>query len=298
MRYLDPKADLTFKKVFGEHPDLIISFLNALLPLKKEEEIKEIEYLPTELVPETPLKKLSIVDVRCKDQQGRQFIVEMQMLWSKSFMQRVLFNAAKAYVRQLDSKEEYELLQPVYSLSLVNQVYLPDVEDYYHLYSIVCDKHTDKVIQGLQFIFIELPKFTPQTITEKKMAALWLRYLTEINEHTRQAPAELLANPEVHKALATIEESAYTDAQLLGYDKFWDIIRTESMYYNDALKEGLEKGMAKGLEKGLEKGLAKGLEKGRKLEKLENATNLKKLGVSVDDICRALGLSKEEVEAL
>ena len=29
MKYLDPKADLTFKKVFGEHQDLVISFLNA-----------------------------------------------------------------------------------------------------------------------------------------------------------------------------------------------------------------------------------------------------------------------------
>lgn len=34
MRYLDPKADLTFKKVFGEHPDLVISLLNALLPFE------------------------------------------------------------------------------------------------------------------------------------------------------------------------------------------------------------------------------------------------------------------------
>jgi len=31
-KYLGPKADLTFKKVFGGHPDLAISFLNALLP--------------------------------------------------------------------------------------------------------------------------------------------------------------------------------------------------------------------------------------------------------------------------
>ena len=38
-RYLDPKADRTFKKVFGEHPDLVISFLNALLPFKHEEEM-------------------------------------------------------------------------------------------------------------------------------------------------------------------------------------------------------------------------------------------------------------------
>ena len=64
MRYLDPKADLTFKKVFGEHPDLVISLLNALLPLEPEEEVMEIEYLPAELVPENPLRKNGML--RCK----------------------------------------------------------------------------------------------------------------------------------------------------------------------------------------------------------------------------------------
>lgn len=96
MRYLDPKADLTFKHVFGEHPDLVISLLNALLPLNPRHEIREIEYLPAELVPENPLRKNSIVDVRCRDAEGRQFIVEMQMIWSPEFRQRVLFNASKA----------------------------------------------------------------------------------------------------------------------------------------------------------------------------------------------------------
>ena len=105
-RYLDPKADLTFKKVFGEHPDLVISLLNALLPLKKGEEIQSVEYLTPEMVPDNPLRKFSIVDVRCKDQRGRQFIGELQMVWSPEFMQRVMFNSAKAYVRQLDKKED------------------------------------------------------------------------------------------------------------------------------------------------------------------------------------------------
>ena len=50
MKYLDPKADLTFKKIFGNHPKRLISLLNALLPLSEEEQIHEIEYLPTELV--------------------------------------------------------------------------------------------------------------------------------------------------------------------------------------------------------------------------------------------------------
>jgi hypothetical protein len=62
MRYLDPKNDLTFRKVFGEHPRLLKSFLNAMLPLSVP--VRDLEYLPAELVPEVPLLKFSIVDVR------------------------------------------------------------------------------------------------------------------------------------------------------------------------------------------------------------------------------------------
>ena len=65
MKYLDPKADLTFKKVFGEHPELVKSLLNALLPFKsEEEEITSVTYLTPEMVPRTPTRKFSIVDVR------------------------------------------------------------------------------------------------------------------------------------------------------------------------------------------------------------------------------------------
>lgn len=96
----------------------------------------------------------------------------MQMLWSAAFIQRVLFNTSKAYVRQLGGGEKYKLLQPVYSLSLVNNIFLPDLTEYYHDYRIVQIEHTDKIIDGLRFIFVELPKFTPHTFSEKKMHVL------------------------------------------------------------------------------------------------------------------------------
>ena len=56
-KYLNPKADLTFKKVFGEHPDLVMSLLNALLPLEEGKQIEHVEYLTPEMVPENPGKK-------------------------------------------------------------------------------------------------------------------------------------------------------------------------------------------------------------------------------------------------
>ena len=98
MRYLDPKADLTFKHVFGEHPDLVISLLNALLPLKPRHEIREIEYLPAELVPENPLRKNSIVDVRCRDAEGRYCSMLRRPMYGKSTPVRNT-NCCSRYIR-------------------------------------------------------------------------------------------------------------------------------------------------------------------------------------------------------
>ncbi len=297
MRYLNPKADLTFKKVFGEHPDLVISFLNALLPFENpDEEITWVEYLNPELVPLNPLRKDSIVDVRCRDKSGRQFIVEMQMMWTSAYKQRVLFNASKAYVSQLDKGGDYELLSPVYSLNLVNDTY-SEGPDYYHDYRIVELAETKEVIEGLRFIFIELPKFTPKNYGDKRMQVLWLRYLTEIDEKTREVPKELMENPEINKAVSQIEESAFSEPQLLGYEKFWDMVSTAKMHISSARRDGLEKGLKEGLEQGMKEGLERGLKegreegikqgieqgmaKGREEERLKIASGMKAKGVSM-----------------
>lgn len=259
MRYLDPKADLTFKKIFGEHKDLLMSLLNALLPLEKDRQVESLEYLPAELVPDLPLGKNSIVDVRCKDKKGRQFIVEMQMIWTPAFQQRVLFNASKAFVRQLKRNRKYELLQPVYSLNLVNESFMNDYPDeFIHNYNIVYELHSDKIIDGLHLTFVELPKFKPHSIAERKKAVLWLRFLTEINEDTTIVPEELLDNPETSKALKEVEESAYTEQEIDAYEDFWDKLGAERLLLVDSNNISLEKGLALGREEGRAEGLAQG----------------------------------------
>ncbi|MBR1792912.1 MAG: Rpn family recombination-promoting nuclease/putative transposase [Bacteroidales bacterium] len=326
MRYLDPKADLTFKKVFGEHPDLVTSFLNALLPLGDDGQIESIEYLPPELVPDNPLKKNSIVDVRCRDQRGRQFIVEMQMIWSSEFKQRVLFNASKAYVRQLEASEDYSLLEPVYSLNLVNEVFEPEVSDYYHNYRIVHEQYTDKVIDGLHLVFVELPKYQPRSFAEGRMKRLWMRFMTEIDEHTREIPDELACDPAISKALATVEESAYDDAQREHYDKFWDIVRTERTLFNSAERKGWKKGhaegraegraegiaegraegiaegraegIAEGEAKGRAEGMAEGIEQGKKAAMRDMIKRLEASGMPAEEISSITGMSEKEISQL
>ena len=121
-KYLDPKNDLTFKRVFGQHKHLCMSLINSMLPLEKP--IVYIEYQTGELIPElTDLLRNTIVDIRCTDADGRQFLVEMQLFWNESFKSRVLLNASKAYMMQLEQNEKFELLKPVYALNFVNQTF-------------------------------------------------------------------------------------------------------------------------------------------------------------------------------
>lgn len=232
LKYVDPKADLTFKKVFGEHSDLLASLLNALLPLPEDGKIVSIEYLPPEIVPDDPLHKDSIVDVRCKDQNGRQFIVEMQMIWSPDYNQRALFNAAKAYSRELPAGGNYRNFKTVYSLNLLNDNLDLDVPQWYHHYRLEHREVKGETIDGIQLVFVELKKFTPHTWPERKMAVLWLRFLTEINGKIRKAPPELEENPEVRKALEMVEVAALTPEERAKYDGFQDWLCRETRRAN------------------------------------------------------------------
>ena len=310
-KYLNPKADLTFKKVFGEHEDLVMSLLNALLPLDEGKQIEHVEYLTSEMVPENPGKKNSIVDVRCRETGGRHFIVEMQMNWNNEFQQRVILNASKAVVKQLGTSEDYSLLQPVYALNLINDVgFDAGPDEFYHDYAIVNVAHTDRIIDGLRFVFVELPKFKPQTIKEKKMAVLWLRFLTEIDRSTETAPQELLDNPDTCKALKILEKAAYSEKELSDYEYYWDAVYNERGAIRHGYKqghaegmakgmaEGMAKGMAEGMAEGMAKGMAEGRAEGEHHKAIETARSMKADGMPAELITKYTGLDIEAINSL
>jgi len=281
-RYLDPKNDLVFKKIFGRHPNLLISFLNAVLPLPSGKVIEKVEYLPTENVPELPkIEKRSIVDVRCYDQHKRHFIVEMQMAFSKHFMQRLLYNVTSVYTRQINVAQEYGTLNPVYGLSLVHEQFSTE-PGWMHHYQLTHHENRYNTLEDVHLVLLELPKFKPKTSQERKVTVLWLRFMTEINETTDSVDEALLSIPEIEEALKLAEESAFTRAELEAYSRHWDEVRTYRMSLNDKLEEGLEKGRAEGKAEG----------------KAEVARNLIALDLPIAKIIAATGFSEEEILAL
>ena len=110
VRYLDPKNDIAFKKIFGteKNKDVLLHFLNDVLGSTRGK-IRKITLLNTNQPPEIAVYKVSAVDVLCEDSTGVQYIVEMQVSGVTGFEKRAQYYAAKAYCSQIKLKEYMQL---------------------------------------------------------------------------------------------------------------------------------------------------------------------------------------------
>jgi len=231
-RYLDPTVDLTFKRVFGEHPDLLISFLNSLLPLEPGRMIETIEYLPAGLPPDAKAGKNTTVEVLCKDNFQRKFIVEMQIWWSIEFRKRFLYDACEAYIRQSGKANIYMKPYPLYSLSILYASFDNKTDDFYHHYQIAnIDSENENTLSGIELVFVELNKFKPEkmpTVIEQRkvrdLAILWLRFLSELGEDMNKLPEDMQKNEYIAKAAQLCEVGEYTPEELLQYENIKEIL--------------------------------------------------------------------------
>ncbi|MBO7599350.1 MAG: Rpn family recombination-promoting nuclease/putative transposase [Bacteroidales bacterium] len=280
-KYLDPKADLTFKKIFGQHKHLVMSLLNALLPMPDGMEIKSVEYMPTENVPDNPAKKYSIVDVFCTDNFGRNFIVEMQSYWNTEFFARTLFNAASIFTKQLKKGMSFGDLKDVYTLGLINdkKAFNYGNDEYIQEYYLTNKNHPeDDRRTELSMVFVVLPNFKPQNRAVKKMHNLWLKFLTEIDENTTDADPELIENKDTHEALELLRTSAFTEGEMLAYEKYWLDVSTE--------RSALERERAEGIAEGIQQ------------NKINTARMMKQHGDDIGYIAAITGLTTEQIQEL
>ncbi|MDR1865392.1 MAG: Rpn family recombination-promoting nuclease/putative transposase, partial [Bacteroidales bacterium] len=92
------------------------------MPFEEGRHIVGLEYIPADQVPDNPAKKDSIVNVKCKDNDGRHFIVEMQVYWNDSHLTRILSNASEDSVRPLNASDHNHQSLTVYALGIINAV--------------------------------------------------------------------------------------------------------------------------------------------------------------------------------
>ena len=259
--FADPKTDFVFKRIFGAevHKRLLIELLNALLELDDEHRIVDLKYLtPEQHVPVDELK-LSLVDVKCFDQSGRHYVVEMQVLNVEGFEKRVVYNTSKAYVTQLRTGEDYPQLDDVVGVTICDFLLWPEPPQEgsppVPMLSRWRMQEQHGGAQGLsqvQYVFLELPKYRagddPQGLIDR-----WAYFFREAENLDVVPPA--LAELPFREALEVARIANFTAGELEIYDQAKIAEQDARGALSFAERHGRVAGRAEGHQEGLAEGL-------------------------------------------
>ena len=288
-KYVNPYTDFGFKLLFGTamNKELLISFLNALL--FKEEVIKDVTYLNAEHLGTQEYDRRAVFDVYCENEKGEKFLVEMQRGEQQFFKDRSVFYSTFPIREQAKRGEwDYEL-KAVYVVGILNFSFDNSDEEYFHHEVKLVDLYTHKVFYDkLTFVYLEMPKFNKTEDELESMFDKWLFVLRNLASLLERPRA--LQNRVFDRLFETAEIAKFNKTEL---SEYWDSLKNFRDWYSvisTAEKKGIEIGMEKGREEGREEGVREA--------NLNNARNLKKLGIAIDVISQATGLSKEEIEKL
>ena len=224
-KFLDPKNDVAFKRVFGseEHKDILIHFINDILELKDNNQIEDVEYLSPIQTPEIAVKKQSIVDVLCRDKNGVQIIVEMQVAPTKGFEKRAQYYAAKAYSRQLNKGKDnkYQNLKEVIFIAIADCIIFPDKEEYKSDHIILDKNSYEHDLKDFSFTFLELPKFKKDKIEDLDgIVEKWCYYFKHADE-TSEADLKKLIGSDlvIEQAYDILNQFNWSEPELFAYEK-------------------------------------------------------------------------------
>ncbi|MBD0390333.1 MAG: Rpn family recombination-promoting nuclease/putative transposase [Nostoc sp. C3-bin3] len=220
MIFINPKTDLAFKKIFGseQSKDILISFLNALL-YDAQPIIEDLEILNPYLAPRIRGVKDTYLDVKAKITGNKTVIIEMQVLNVEGFEKRILYNAAKAYSIQLDSGEDYTLLNPVIALTIT------DFEMFPHLDKVISrfalkekDYLVDYLIYDIELVFVELTKFRKELEELETLTDKWIYFLKSARS-LDGVPETMGVVPEIRKAFEVANQANLNREELEDLEK-------------------------------------------------------------------------------
>lgn len=292
-KYLDPKNDIAFKKIFGteKNKDILIHFLNDVLGFSEEDTIINIEFCCTFQIPDNKEQKTSIVDILCEDEKGIKYIVEMEVLKHKGFEKRAQYYAAKSYSNQAAVGDKYYNLKTVIFIGIANCVIFPNKTEYKSRHLTLDEKTLTNDLEDLKYTFIELPKFHKNKEEIFSLEEKWYYFFKHAHETTEQDLLKIIGDDKIlGKAYTELNKFHWTNEELLAYEAMkraeMDEIARRDQQIDDAE------------ERGQEKGIVIGVEKGREARNEEIVRNLLKKGYEIDLIVEITGLSKEQIEQL
>ncbi len=279
-KYINPFTDFGFKKIFGEEASkpLLLDFLNAILP--ENDKIVSLSFKNNEQLGQTEFDRKAIYDIYCENEKGEKFIVELQKAKQNYFKERTIYYSTFPIQEQAEKGEWNYNLKAVYCIEILDFTfddYENEPEKSQVIHTIKLKNQNGKTFYNkLTYIYLEMPNFNKTESDLKTRIEKWLYFIKHL-EDFQTIPS--IFNDEVFsKAFEKAEIAKFGTIELENYEYSLKAFRDNKAVYDYAIDTAYDEGKLEG--------------------KLETAKSLKNIGVSLEIIIKATGLSKEEIKSL
>ncbi len=283
MRFINPKTDFAFKKIFGsEHShDILISFLNAIL-YTGQSTINTLEILNPYQAPKIRGVKDTYLDIKAQLSTGETVIIEMQVLNVEGFEKRILYNAAKAYSIQLNAGQDYPALNPVIALTITDFLMFPEIDPVITRFILKeKDYLIDYSVYDLELVFVELPKFQQALAELNTLTEKWIYFLCHAPDLST-IPSTMGSVVEIQRAFEMANQANLSREEAEELEHQAIFIQDQRGAITKATQQGLQQGLQQGRQEGRQEAQIEMAR--RSLPVLDNATISQLTGLSVQEI--------------
>jgi predicted transposase/invertase (TIGR01784 family) len=260
---IDPTVDYVFKRLCGDEDNalLLVDLLNAVLRFPAGRAVTGVTLLNPFVPKDYAEGKVPILDVRARDDPGRQFLLEMQRFVPPALAERLLYYWEGGHADQLLRGDRYELLQPTYSVCFLGERLVPD-EHYRHRFRAYDDEHGVVLGRGFEVRLLELSKFDLPAEELKTPLERWCYFF---KQGASLEPAGLPAALDVPVMRRAVEVLVKISQSELERQRYLERQRAERDAANLAAEARVARqvGFEEGREKGFDEGRGKGFDEGR-----------------------------------
>jgi len=275
------RNDYAFKKLFGteENKDIMIEFISLVTDLSQDD-FDDVRIGNNEQLPRFYNDKTGRLDIKIRLNDGRKIDVEMQNTYFDYYPKRSIFYCSKMIHEHFFSGLQYADLKKCIAINVLNSPFKLS-HKVHSVYQIRESEEQTLLDELLEIHFLDLTKLPKENLTSVEK---WLMFIkTDSKEERRMLAQE---NPVMTKANNVMDIFYLDEQERRRYEAAWEYESDRLSMINESERKGLERGKSLGLAEG------------SRQKALEDAGNFKRLGVSIDIITQATGLTKEEVEGL
>ena len=282
MPFLKLTSDFLFKTLFSQNPDLLTYLVNSTLG---EEQVSSVKTINPAIPKEILSDKLSVLDIKAKDQYNNIFHIEMQASPQDFYTKRAIYYWAKLYFRQLNQGNLYSDLKKVYSISFLNFSGIPHSKRY-HFTFLTLDKYDPKIrlTDDFEVHILEIPRFKKKLEELESSLDTWLYVIKRSSKlKEKEMKAIIEKNPIMEKTFSELERISMDEKTRELYE-----MREIGLHdYNTNIQSAFERGEKKGEKKGEERGIKKESRKSKRREHkkdIRTAIKLRSSGMSLEFI--------------